>query len=231
LARVLALIGSLGQAFGPMHLTTSHIARRAALGLLIIVPYVVFAWRGASKSIARPYLIASAVYLLMLFIMLPVRHLRYVLPLSLVVGWSVSGYLALFRRPLVRAIALAVLAAVTVLPSFFLVGALRKVPPPVAGLDWVKANRPKAILYSGSLRRHAAFYWPEGEALSEPKTEAECDQFRKNLASGRPVLSTSSKVCGMEGVKRVVFKRDARIHDKHHYIPIFEFDKSAGSSG
>jgi hypothetical protein len=65
-----------------MHLTTSHIARRAALGLLIIVPYVVFAWRGASKSIARPYLIASAVYLLMLFIMLPVRHLRYLLPLS-----------------------------------------------------------------------------------------------------------------------------------------------------
>jgi hypothetical protein len=71
-ARVLSLIGSLGQAFGPMHLTTSHIERRAALGLLIIVPYVVLAWRGASKSIARPYLIASAVYLL--FIMLPVRH-------------------------------------------------------------------------------------------------------------------------------------------------------------
>jgi hypothetical protein len=68
----LSLIGSLGQAFGPMHLTTSHIERRAALGLLIIVPYVVLAWRGASKSIARPYLIASAVYLL--FIMLPVRH-------------------------------------------------------------------------------------------------------------------------------------------------------------
>ncbi len=95
---MLSLIGSLGQAFGPMHLTTSHIARRAALGLIIIVPYVVLAWRGASKSIARPYLIASAVYLLMLFIMLPVRHLRYLLPLSLVIGWSVSGYLALFRR-------------------------------------------------------------------------------------------------------------------------------------
>jgi hypothetical protein len=30
LARVLALIGSLGQAFGPMHLTTSHIAARGA---------------------------------------------------------------------------------------------------------------------------------------------------------------------------------------------------------
>ena len=93
----------------------------------------------------------------MLFIMLPVRHLRYLLPLSLVIGWSVSGYLALFRRPVVRAFALVVLAAVTVLPSFFLVGALSKVPPPVAGLDWVKANRPTAILYSGSLRRHAAF--------------------------------------------------------------------------
>jgi hypothetical protein len=30
----------------------------------------------------------------------------------------------------------------------------------------------------------------------------------------------------MEGVKRVVFKRDARIHDKHHYIPIFELAKA-----
>jgi hypothetical protein len=164
LARILALIGSLGQAFGPMHLTTAHIARRSDS-------------RGASKTIARPYLIASAVYLLILFILLPVRHLRYFLPLSLVVGWSVSGYLALFRRPVIRAFALAALAAVTVLPSFFLVGALSKVPPPVAGLAWVKANCPNAILYSGSLRRHGTFYWPEGETISEPKTEAECDQF------------------------------------------------------
>jgi hypothetical protein len=230
-ARVLALIGSLGQAFGPMHLTTSHIARRAALGLLIIVPYVFFAWRGASKEVARPYLIASVVYLLMLFILLPVRHLRYFLPLSLVVGWSVSGYLALFRRPVVRALALAAFAALTVLPSFFLVGGLGKVPPPVAGLAWVKANRPTAILYSGSLRRHATYYWPEGETISEPKTEADCDQFRKNLASGRPVLSTNSKLCGIDGTELVEFKRDARIHDKHHIIPIFEYDKSASSPG
>src|SRR5262245_54256424 len=99
------------------------------------------------------YPIASAVYLLMLFVLLPVRHLRYVLSLCLVVGWSVSVYLALFHRSVVRAIALAALASVTVLPSFFLVGALSKGPPPVAGLDWVKANRPNAILYSGSLRR------------------------------------------------------------------------------
>jgi hypothetical protein len=81
----------------------------------------------------------------------------------------------------VRAFALVVLAAVTVLPSFFLVGALSKVPPPVAGLDWVKANRPTAILYSGSLRRHAAFYWPEGEALSEPKTEPNATNSARTL--------------------------------------------------
>lgn len=60
LARILMLIGSIGQAFAPMHLTEEHIARRGALGLLIIVPYVFFAWRGASKDVARPYLIASA---------------------------------------------------------------------------------------------------------------------------------------------------------------------------
>ena len=195
------------------------------------MPYVFFAWRGASKEVARPYLIASVVYLLMLFILLPVRHLRYFLPLSLVVGWSVSGYLALFRRPVVRALALAAFAVLTVLPSFFLVGGLGKVPPPVAGLAWVKANRPTAILYSGSLRRHATYYWPEGETISEPKTEADCDQFRKNLASGRPVLSTNSKLCGIDGTELVEFKRDARIHDKHHIIPIFEYGKSASSPG
>jgi 4-amino-4-deoxy-L-arabinose transferase-like glycosyltransferase len=231
LARILMLIGSIGQAFGPMHLTEEHIARRGALGLLIIVPYVFFAWRGASKKVARPYLIASAIYLLMLFILLPVRHLRYFLPLSLIVGWSVSGYLALFRRPAVRALALAALAAFVVLPSFFLIGGLSKVPPPVAGLDWVKANRPDAILYSGSLRRHAEFYWPEGKTVAEPKTEADCIEFRKVLESGRPVLSTNSPLCGINGTELVEFKRDARIHDKHHIIPIFAYGKSALSPG
>jgi hypothetical protein len=53
LARILMLIGSIGQAFAPMHLTEEHIARRGALGLLIIVPYAFFAWRGASKDVAR----------------------------------------------------------------------------------------------------------------------------------------------------------------------------------
>jgi hypothetical protein len=135
LARAAALIGSLGQAFAPMHLTTSDVTRRAVLGLLVITPYTVFAWRSPAKDAARPYIIASAIYVLMLFILLPLRHLRYFLPLSLILGWSVSGYLALFRRPVVRAAALVAFAAVTVLPSFFLIGGLTKAPPPVAALD------------------------------------------------------------------------------------------------
>lgn len=57
-----------------------------------------------SQGVARPYMIASAVNLLMLFILLPIRHLRYFLPFCLIVGWSVSGYLALLRRPPVRAV-------------------------------------------------------------------------------------------------------------------------------
>jgi hypothetical protein len=111
----------------------------------------------------------------------------------------VSGYLALFRRPAVRALAFAALAAFVVLPLLFLVGGLSKVPPPVAGLDWVKTNRPDAILYSGSLRRHAEFYWREGKTVAEPKTEADCIEFRKVLESGRPVLSTNSQLCGIDG--------------------------------
>ena len=125
-ARGLNLIGSVGQAFAPMHLTADHIARRAAMSLLIIAFYVVFAWRSPSKDVARPYILASSIYLVMLFILLPVRHLRYFLPLSLIVGWAVSGYLTMFVEPVLRAVALAALLAVTVLPSFFLVGQLTR---------------------------------------------------------------------------------------------------------
>ena len=140
-ARGLNLIGSVGQAFAPMHLTADHIARRAAISLLIIAFYVVFAWRSPSKDVARPYIIASAIYLVMLFILLPVRHLRYFLPLTLIVGWAVSGYLVMFVKPVFRAAGLAALLAVTMLPSFFLIGQLTKTPPPVATLDWVRSNQ------------------------------------------------------------------------------------------
>jgi hypothetical protein len=224
LSRAAALIGSLGQAFAPMHLTASNAARRVGIGLVVIALYAFFAWRSPSKNVARPYMLACAVYLLMLFILLPVRHMRYFLPLALIVGWSVSGYLALFQRPLVRAAALVALIAVTVLPSFFLVGGLTKVPPPVAALDWVKANRPAAILYSDQLRRHADFYWPGGDSKAEPKGETGCGELRKSLDAGRNVLATNPELCGIAGVKVASFKRDARIHDKHHRITIFEFN-------
>jgi hypothetical protein len=56
-------------------------------------------------------------------------------------------------------------------------------------------------------------------------------QPRHRLVGIRLLGSVPEAVCGIEGVKRVVFKRDTRIHDKHHFIPIFEFGKSAGSPG
>ena len=141
-------------------------------------------------------MLACAVYLLMLFILLPVRHLRYFLPLALIVGWSISGYLAQFERPLVRAAALVALIAVTVLPSYFLVGGLSKVPPPVAALDWVKANRPAAILYSDQLRRHADFYWPGGDSKAEPKVRPAAAAAQKPRCRAR-CARTTPELCGM----------------------------------
>ena len=230
-ARGLNLIGSVGQAFAPMHLTADHIARRAAISLLIIAFYVIYAWRSPSKEVARPYIIASSIYLVMLFILLPVRHLRYFLPLTLIVGWAVSGYLAMFAKPVFRAMALAALLAVTVLPSFFLVGQLTKTPPPVAALDWVKSNRPAAILYSDQLRRHAAFYWREGDSRAEPQSEKGCDKLRKDLEAGRIVLSTKPELCGIAGREVASFKRDARVHDKHHRITVFALGKTPDGEG
>ena len=122
LARVLSWIDSLRQAFGPMHLATSHIARpcgaraahRRALCRLRLAPRI------EADRAALPHrfgsLSADAVH------HAAGAALPHLFPLSLVVGWSVSGYLALFRRP-VFALLPVVLAAVTVLPSFFLVGA------------------------------------------------------------------------------------------------------------
>jgi hypothetical protein len=105
------------------------------------------------------------------------------------------------------------LFAVTVLPSFFLVDTIAKVPPPVAALDWFKANRPDTLLFSDSLLRHADVYRREGETRSEPKSEADCEQFRNVV---KRVLSTSHKLCGTSAAQVASFERDARIHDKHH---------------
>ena len=160
LSRSVKLIGSLGQAFAPMHLTASDVGRRTALGLLVITPYVVFAWRSASKDVARPYIVASAI-----------------------------------------------------------------------ALEWIERNRPGAILYSGELRRHAAFYRRDGDTRSTPRTDADCDRFRRSLESGRPVLSTRPELCGIGGRNVAAFKRDARIHDKHHRMTVFEFGRSFGHPG
>ncbi len=223
--RAAELIGELGQAFAPMHVTASNQVRRTLIGLLVIAAYVFFAWRSPSRAVARPYMLASAVYLLMIYVLLPVQHHRYFLPFSLILGWSVAGVLALFERPLVKVAAFVVIAALTVLPSFFLVGALAKVPPPVAALDWLRSTQPGAIVFGNPLRRFRDFYWPAGDIRTEPDaiTGKGCDDFRQSLASRRPVLSTSARLCGVLGEESVTFKRYARIHDKHHSMTIFSF--------
>jgi hypothetical protein len=220
LTRASHLIGWLGQNFAPLHITNS---KQVTFGLLVLAPHLYFAWRSDSKVIARPYIIASAVYLLMLFILLPTNHQRYFLPFCLIVGFAVSGVLALFRRPIIRAAAMLALFALIVVPSFFLVGDLTKIPPPVAALEWIKASHPNAILYSDGLRRHKLFYWPEGDVRGEPKTPAECDNFRKDFGLNRPNLATASTLCGVDGKQLVTFRRDRRIHDKHHIVAIFQF--------
>src|SRR6478735_1667713 len=53
-------------------------------------------------------------------------------------------------------------ASFTVLPSSLLVDGLSKIPPLVAALDWVKANRPAAMLYSDSLQRHCVLLLARG---------------------------------------------------------------------
>jgi hypothetical protein len=223
MSRAGELIGWLGQTFAPVKIaTTSHIVRQTALALAVLLPYVFFAWRSASKAVARPYILASAVYLLMLFILLPIQHQRYFLPFCLIIGWSVGGVLALFKRPVVRGVALLALLAVTIVPSILLVRGLSEVPPPVAALAWAE-SRSGSILYSTGLLRHAMVYWPKGDIRPKPETEAECADFRKGLASGRPVLSTSPGLCGVDGKESVSFKRDPRVHDKHHFVTIFEF--------
>lgn len=223
LTRASRLIGWLGQNFSPLHITNS---KQGKLGLVVLAPYLFFAWRGESKAIARPYIIASAVYLLMLFILLPTNHQRYFLPFCLIVGFAVSGVLTLFARPIMRAAAMLALFALIVVPSFFLVGGLTKVPPPVAALEWIKASRPNAILYADGLQRHKLFYWPEGDVRVEPKTPAECDSFRKDFGLSRPILATASTLCGVDGKKLVTFSRDRRIHDKHHIVSMFAFTGS-----
>jgi hypothetical protein len=70
----------------------------------------------------------------MLFVLLPTQHQRDFLPFTLIVGWAVAGILVLFQRPVIRAVAMAALLALSVVPSWFLIGGLAK-PPPVAAIQ------------------------------------------------------------------------------------------------
>lgn len=215
------LLGSLGQTFAPLDITTHRAVSRAALGLAVLLPYIYFAWQGKSKGVARPYIAASAVYLVVLYIVLIVEHQRYFLPFSFILGWSLPGFLALFSSR-VRIMAIAAFLALNISPSFRLIGALAQAPP-VAAMEWVRSFRPLAILYTDPLRRHAGYYWPEGDRRLEPVTQAECEKFRTDLLSNRPVLSTTSELCGVIGKKVLSFLRDPRVHDKHHSVTLFEF--------
>jgi hypothetical protein len=152
-------------------------------------------------------MIAPAVYLLMLFILLPIRRLRYLLPFCLIVGWSAVPQAACARRGARGPV------CTPCCPRSASSTSLAKVAPPVAALEWVKTNRPDTILFSDSLLRHADVYRREGETRSEPKSEADCEQFRNVV---KRVLSTSHKLCGTSATQVASFKRDARIHDKHH---------------
>ena len=152
------------------------------------------------------------------------------LPFTLIVGWSVSGYLALFRRPVVHAAAPVVLAAVSVLPSFLLVGGLAKVPPGRrSGLDQGAAFsrgplfRPPATPRVVLARRHALFYWPEEETRLERR--ATPGQCRDAIEKGHAVLTTNPRLCGLDGVKVASFRGDAGIHNKHHLEFIFKSDE------
>jgi hypothetical protein len=108
-------------------------------------------------------------------------------------------------------------------PSLPLIGGLAKPPPPVAAIAWIKETHPNAIVLGESLSRHLTFYWPEADSRPQPATEAECAEFSKDLASGRPVLATRADICGAQGSKVAAFRRDRRIHDKHHQITLFAF--------
>jgi hypothetical protein len=217
LGRVSSFVVWLGTTFGPADISHDFLVG-VVLGLAFTVPYVVLAWRGAAKAIARPYMAASAVYLFMLFVLLPAENQRYFLPFSLIVGWSVTGLFTLPHRPLIRAASLALIAS-TLVSSLMLIPKLSNEPPPIAALKWISSNRPDAILYTSGLQRHAKFYWPEGKVRSVPTRLDQCAALHH---APRPILSTSKRVCGISGRRIRVFERDERVNSKHHKVTLFE---------
>jgi hypothetical protein len=164
-AREAALIGWLGQTFAPLYIPNS---RQAALGLFVLAPYVYFAWRSPAKPVARPYLIALGT--LFADAVRPAAHAAPALFPALHPDRRLGR--RRYPRPVpetvIRAVAMAALLALSVVPSLFLIGGLAE-PPPVAAIQWIKSTRPDAIILSESLSRHLTFYWSEAAARPRPE--------------------------------------------------------------
>lgn len=104
----------------------------------------------------------------MLFIMLPTGHLRYFFAAQSDRGWVGLRLPDPVPTPGRSRPSAGWLFAVTVLPFSSVV--FPRSPRQIAALGWVKANRPAAVLYSDSLRRHASFYWRERPTPSRRPT-------------------------------------------------------------
>jgi hypothetical protein len=115
------------------------------------------------------------------------------------------------------------LFAVTVLPFSSVV--FPRSPRPIAALGWVKANRPAAVLYSDSLRRHASFYWRERPAPSRRPTPTAINSGASSSQGALCCLPMPTSA-GLAGQKSRRSSAKQRIHDKHHFEFIFEFGKS-----
>lgn len=98
-------------------------------------------------------------------------------------------------------------------------------PRPIAALGWVKANRPAAVLYSDSLRRHASFCWRERPAPSRRPTPTAINSGASSSQGALCCLPMPTSA-GLAGQKSRRSSAMQRIHDKHHFEFIFEFGKS-----
>ncbi|WP_370320637.1 ArnT family glycosyltransferase [Oricola sp.] len=223
LYRAGAFFFALARSIGPID---SH---SIVLGAIFLMPFLLLAWWSTNPSVTRPYIIALAFYFTLLFVILPAGNQRYFLPFTAIVGWSTPRLLALSRRrPALQAAVFGVLFVFNAVPTYWFVKELSKTPPPVAALEWVGSTHPDAIFHSSELARHARVYLPLAEIRGTDPSR--CSEFATSLASGRPVLSTLSTYCGIDGSQVAVFDRDRRVHRKHHFIAIYVYNAPAEAS-
>jgi hypothetical protein len=216
--RIEGFVVWIARTIGPTDLESS------TFGLVIIGIYVGLCWFSPNQSTARPYLVALLAYLLMLFALLPAENQRYFLPIACVVGWALSGAMALLQR----AVALQVLAALafyvaSLMPSLTLVPQLRQ-SPPVLAIEWLNQTGKPGLLYSSQLYRHAQAYPIEWTLLPAGTNKIQCTEFFKARDNGKLIYSTKHNLCGEFGNLIKTFKRDRRVHFKHHQISFFSYN-------